>query len=133
MVAEVMHENFFKSVEKDSMINVGTLYFFELPKLLESVSDAEFYEVAKQTVETTTQTIVFGQVVLFVFVSISLKQMWNLLNTMQIYTMSQNFTDWPARVDTILQFFKEAITLNKVSAYFFSIGMTKFEVVKQFT
>lgn len=47
MVAEVMHENFFKSVEKDSMINVGTLYFFELPKLLESVSDAEFYEVAK--------------------------------------------------------------------------------------
>ena len=68
-----MHENFFKSVEKDSMINVGTLYIFELPKLLESVSDAKFYETAKQTVETTTQTIVFGQVVLFVFVSISLK------------------------------------------------------------
>lgn len=59
--------------------------------------------------------------------SVSLKQMWNLLNVMQVLTYARNFTPWPPLVDKLLDVLVEALYLNALSTAALDFGKTKFE------
>ena len=67
------------------------------------------------------------QLFLTLLLSVSLKQMWNLLNVMQVLAYSKNFTQWPALVESINTQIIESIYLTKFNNEIMDLGKTQFE------
>ena len=79
-------------------------------------------KIASSTIEATTQNLVLGQVILTILLAISLKQMWNLLNVIQVLVFIKNFTLWPAGTENILIILSEVIYLEKFSNWSLDFG-----------
>ena len=61
-----------------------------------------------------------------IFLVLSLKAMWNLLNVMQVLAYMRYFTPWPALVDQILAQIIDAITLGPYIKPILDYGKTQF-------
>lgn len=62
--------------------------------------------------ENTAQTLMTGQLIMTLVLSVSLKSMWNLLNVMQVLAYLRSFTSWPALIELITKNIIEAIYLK---------------------
>ena len=67
-----------------------------------------------------------GQLLTTIILSVSLKQLWNLFNVMQVLAVSREFTHWPALIDEVIKYIIEAIYLQKVSDTVMNYGKTQF-------
>ena len=47
-----------------------------------------------------------------IVLSVSLKQLWNLLNVMQVLAVTREFTQWPATIEEIIKYLYEALYLE---------------------
>ena len=47
--------------------------------------------------------------------SVSLKQMWNLFNVIQVLDYFKKFSVWPALIDSIITYIIDAIYLKKLN------------------
>lgn len=65
-----------------------------------------------------------------IVLSVSLKQLWNLFNVMQVLAVSREFTQWPAKVEEVIKYIIEAIYLKEVNNAIMDFGKTQFEVAK---
>ena len=74
-----------------------------------------------------------GQIIVTLVLSVSLKQMWNLLNVIQVLTYTRNFTPWPALTDQVIMYLIEAIYLDQISSAVMDFGQTKFEQAQEIT
>ena len=70
-----------------------------MPKLIPGEEYEAAMETAKSSVENTANTLMTGQLIMTLVLSVSLKQMWNLFNVMQVLAYTRNFTQWPALVE----------------------------------
>ena len=85
-------------------------------------------ETAESTAENTTQSLMTGQILLTLALSVSLKQMWNLFNVMQVLAYSRVFTKWPALGKGVITYIIDAIYLKKINEAIMDYGKTEFEV-----
>ena len=69
--------------------------------MLSSETFVGVIESAGDAAGGTAQTLMTGQIILTLALSVSLKQMWNLLNVMQLLAYARNFVTWPALVSMI--------------------------------
>ena len=74
-----------------------------------------------------------GNLILSIALSISLKQLWNLLNVIQVLAISREFTNWPALVDEIIKYITDSIYLTRVKDLIFSYTQSEFELAKTVT
>lgn len=79
-------------------------------------------ETAQTSVESATNTVVVGQVIITIVLAISLKSMWNLMNVIQVLSYVRFFTGWPAMMTVIFNYMDDAITLKPVSDPIFEFG-----------
>ena len=73
---------------------------------------ANALDTVSNSIENTTQTMMTGQLITTIILSISLKQLWNLFNVLQVLAVSSEFTQWPALIDEIIKYIFEAIYLQ---------------------
>ena len=85
-------------------------------------------ETAESTAENTTQSLMTGQILLTLALSVSLKQMWNLFNVMQVLALTREFTKWPALEKGVITYIIDAIYLKKITESLMDYGKTEFEV-----
>ena len=130
--ATIIDEDFFTNAELPSTISVGTIFDLKLPKLLNE-DLLEQYEVAETAVQATFESLGLSQVLVTVFSAVSLKQLWNLLNVLQVVVLIRQYTAWPARVDLVLQYLNQAIYLEAISNWLFDRSLTQFEIVSNKT
>ena len=71
-----------------------------------------------------------GQLIMTVVLSVSLKQLWNLFNVMQVLAYSREFTQWPAMVDKVIEYIIDALYLEKVNNAIMDFGKSTFEIAK---
>ena len=83
-------------------------------------------ESAGSSAKNTAQSLMTGQLILTLVLSVSLKQMWNLLNVMQVLAYARNFIVWPCMVEMIIKYIIEAIYLNQVNSAIMDYGKTQF-------
>ena len=62
--------------------------------------------------------------------SVSLKQMWNLFNVIQVLSYFKQFSVWPALVDSIITYIIDALYLKELNETIMNIGQSEFEQVK---
>ena len=62
--------------------------------------------------------------------SVSLKQMWNLFNVIQVLNYFRSFSVWPALIDNIITYIIDAIYLKELNKTIMNIGQSEFEQVK---
>ena len=75
--------------------------------------DAYASAVATGTsVQVVADTAFIGQFLLTIFLSVSLKSMWNLMHVMQIITYFHMVVDWPANASIMFQSLENSITLE---------------------
>ena len=104
-----------------------------LPRMLDNNDFILSVAANEAEIESTAQTIVLGNLAITLVLSVSLKQMWNLLNVMQVVVYVFLFVRWPAMVTMCRDFIFEAITLQKLSGHIMDFGKSKFEVAKETT
>ena len=73
---------------------------------------ANALDTVSNSIENTTQTMMTGQLITTIILSVSLKQLWNLFNVLQVLAVSSEFTQWPALIDEIIKYIFEAIYLQ---------------------
>lgn len=74
--------------------------------------------------------MVTGQLFVAIVLSVSLKQLWNLFNVMQVLAYSREFTQWPAMVQEVIKYIIEALYLKEVNNSIMSYGQSQFEIAK---
>ena len=57
--------------------------------------------------------------------AVSLKAMWNLMHVMQVIAYLRLLVQWTANVDAMLKAVDNAITLDNVVDYFYSLVLTR--------
>ena len=82
IAAKVIDETFFSGTDSPNAIEQGTQILTNLPKLIPSEEIEEFLEAAASSIENTAQTMMTGQLIMAIVLSVSLKQLWNLFNVM---------------------------------------------------
>ena len=92
LVATILDETFFCSGDKPTTIKAGTELKTILPRLLPGEEFATALQTTESTADSTAQAFLGTQLFLTLVLSVSLKQMWNLLNVMQVLAYSRNFT-----------------------------------------
>ena len=83
-----------------------------MPRMIPTEDIQEFLASAASSIERTTQTLMTGQLVITILLSVSLKQLWNLLNVMQVLAVTREFTQWPATIEEIIKYLYEALYLE---------------------
>ena len=58
-------------------------------------------EPVEEAINSSTNTLVFGHLIMTLILSVSLKQMWNLLSVMQVLAFMKNFTILPIKMETV--------------------------------
>lgn len=99
-----------------------------LPKLKTDDGIDSVVESVDNKINQAAQAIVVGNIVLTIFLVLSLKSMWNLLNVMQVLVYMRYFTNWPATVDDVLLRVFDAITLRPFTEPVILYGKDKFEI-----
>ena len=92
--------------------------------MLPGESFATALATTEGTADSAAQSLLASQMVMTVVLSVSLKQLWNLLNVMQVLAYSTNFTQWPALVEEVNKQVFEAIYLTKVNNMIVDLGKT---------
>ena len=92
MTARVLDEAFFCSTDSPMSISENTLIVSVLPRILSGTFVEVFLESVESSIEQTTQTMMTGQLVMTIVLAVSLKQLWNLLNVMQVLAITREFT-----------------------------------------
>lgn len=133
LVATIEDEEFFCSNDSPQAIPEGTTIETKLPQLLPGENYEAAMNVAQSSIEGTTQTMMAGQVIITIFLSVSLKQLWNLFNVLQLLSILKNFTKWPALVQEVIKFITEAVYLKNVTYTIMDYGRSKFEIAKDNT
>lgn len=64
-------------------------------------------------VKAATSTAFGSSLLATLFLSISLKAMWNLMHVMQVITYLRFLVEWPANTQTLLDSMYNAITLEE--------------------
>ena len=85
---------------------------------------ASAMETAEASVQTATNTLVVGQIIITLVLAISLKSMWNLMNVIQVLSYVRFFTGWPAMMMEIFKYMDNAITLKPISDPIFEYGQS---------
>ena len=57
----------------------------------------------ESSIDNTVNTFLITQILMFLVLSMKLKQMWTLLNMLQILAYSRHFIRWPVRTEFFLQ------------------------------
>ena len=123
LVIIVKDVSFFTMIDEASVLEEGTIVTMKIPKQLSEEISKESLEAAKDALRQTTNTLVISQVVATIFLSISLKQMWNLIGILQILVFLRAFTNWPAYTNLVLKYLHNAIYLRDISDHVFNYGM----------
>ena len=63
-----------------------------------------------------------GQLILTLVLSVSLKQMWNLFNVMQLLGYTSEFTQWPALFKSVIKYILDAIYLETFNKQIMEYG-----------
>ena len=92
VIGTIVNESFFASQNSGMGIKKGTPIEILLPKLL---SNDEF-GAAGEAIEAASRTIVITQICVTVVMAVSLKQMWNFMNVVQVLAYIRFFAAWPA-------------------------------------
>lgn len=85
-------------------------------------------ETAHDSLEEVARIIIMSNIFLTLFIALSLKSMWNLLNVMQVVTFMRFFTSWPAIVDQLLAQIFNAITLKPLVEPILQYGKSSFNI-----
>lgn len=103
LVAEIKNESFFSNLDDPAAIEEGTQVKRVIPRQLLGDKFEEIAITIHDSLQETAGFLVVGNVFLTIFIALSLKSMWHLLNVMQIVSFMRYFTAWPAIVDKILE------------------------------
>jgi len=122
MIATVVDETFFASKSSGMGIKEGTQIISILPRMLDGDQIA-LAEAVAETAKTTNVTLL----IVVAIMAVSLKQMWNFLNIVQVLAYIRLFVAWPAFMMLVLQFLDDAVTLKPVTDPFFEIGQSQFD------
>ena len=95
--------------------------------MLPGQTTVEALEVTETTITNATGTVVAVQLIIVIFLAISLKSMWNLTNVMQLLAYIRFFSGWPALMIELFTYVDDAITLKPVSDPIFEYGQSQFE------
>ena len=60
--------------------------------------------------------------------AVSLKQMWNFMNVVQVLAYIRFFVAWPAFMMLVLEFLDNALTMKPITDPFFELGKSKFDL-----
>ena len=101
-----------------------------LPKLLPGEEFEATLNTSEESIEGSANTLMVGQIIATLALSVSLKQMWNLLNVMQVLAYFKHFSKFPAIIDSFITYIIDALYLKKVIDFFMNIGLSKFEQLK---
>ena len=112
MLAFILDESFFCSKNSANAIQQYTEIMSVLPRMFPTEDIQEFLASAASSIEGTTQTLMTGQLMITILLSVSLKQLWNLLNVMQVLAVTREFTQWPATIEEIIKYLYEALYLE---------------------
>ena len=63
-----------------------------------------------------------AQLAITIFLALSLKSMWNLMNVIQVLAYIRFFSGWPAIMMEVFKYMDNAITLKPVSDPIFEYG-----------
>ena len=126
IIAEVANKEFFSRTDAQAGIEEGTQVKLWLPRLLSGDAFEETVNEIHETVDSSAQYLLVGNLFTTVILAISFKSIWNLLNVMQVLVFMRYFTPWPASVDAILVELENAITLRPFVDPIFEYGKTQF-------
>ena len=73
-----------------------------LPRLLPGEEFEATLDTTEESIEGATNTLMTGQIIATLALSVSLKQMWNLLNVMQVLAYFKHFSSFPAIIDSFI-------------------------------
>lgn len=130
VVGTILDESFFCSEGQPMTIEAGTEIKTVLPRLNPGEEFEGTMEATKSTIESSASTFMTGQLIMTLVLSVSLKQMWNLFNVMQVLAYTREFTRWPALVQSVIEYIIEALYMEKVNNAIMDFGKSKFEVAK---
>ena len=85
-------------------------------------------EATGQTFESTAHGLVLSNVIITLVLSMSLKQMWNLLNVLQVLVFLRTMSQWTPVVSLVLSYLHETITLERILGFALDYGMTEFDL-----
>ena len=114
LIGTIIDESFFCSADSADSIAKGTEIKTVLPQMFGEEFEAAMVST-KSAAETTTQTLMTSQIFLTLILSVSLKQMWNLFNVVQVLALSREFTKWPALGKSVITYIIDAIYLKQIN------------------
>ena len=78
--------------------------------------------MTQQAITSTANTVMAAQLAITIFLALSLKSMWNLMNVIQVLAYIRFFSGWPAIMMEVFKYMDNAITLKPVSDPIFEYG-----------
>ena len=78
--------------------------------------------MTQQAIISTANTVMAAQLAITIFLALSLKSMWNLMNVIQVLAYIRFFSGWPAIMLEVFKYMDNAITLKPVSDPVFEYG-----------
>ena len=127
MVVTVADASFFASADSGLAIQEGTTITRVLPKMLPGEEFGAIMDTTKGSVESVGQTLVATQILVTLFIAVSLKSLWNLMTVAQVLAYMRFYTAWPAFMMLILEYADNAITLKPISDYVYDYGKTQYQ------
>ena len=95
IIAEVIDTTFFSDAGEPVMFKNGAIWYMPIPRLLDE-DEIELTEKSGMSTQSTIYTLAGFELVANLALSISLKQMWNILNVLQVTVFMVSFTVCPA-------------------------------------
>ena len=86
---------------------------FEIPAQFSSEAAAKATESSLEFAANATKTSSILFVLVAIVLSVSMKQLWNLLNVIQIVAYLRIAVDWSANADMMMDYLEEAVTMRK--------------------
>ena len=123
-----MEENFFATTDHTQSIDKGEQLSIPLPRMLPADQIIRAFLDAEMTITSMAQTIFATNLIFTLLLSMSLKQMWNLLNTFQVIIYVFLFVQWPALLMVCRDYVDEVITLKDMTSIILDSGKSDFEL-----
>ena len=103
----------------------------ELPRILEDNENESILSTVCDILIIFALILVILSFVTSVFMTHSLKAIWNLISVIQVIAFLKYFAPWPALCDQVLDKLFDAVYLHSLSQNFFNIGMSSYELLEQ--